>query len=222
MPKRRIASHYGVTERAVRYHLEHLPALLALARDAERAARADSLDRIEALQRRIEEFLTRVEHTDNYSATLGAFREMRSNLELIGEVRKLDRAGTINLELTVEWQEVKAVLVNTLASTLRHSKRCLMPLRRPLMGISEDLKAALCPKPCRRGPSPRASIGSCRTAPWRSPASPHRRSAMAVPNAEPMGRFTSRCCSVSPDRRRVGSCGHRKRRRHGNSPGRLR
>ena len=119
MPKRRIASHYGVTERAVRYHLkEHLPALLALARDAERAARADSLlDRIEGLQRRIEEFLSRVEHTDNYSATLGAFREMRSNLELIGEVTKeLDRAGTINLELTVEWQEVKAVLVNTLAS----------------------------------------------------------------------------------------------------------
>ena len=55
MPKRRIASHYGVTERAVRYHLRRLPALLALARDAERAAQADSLlDRIEALQRRIE------------------------------------------------------------------------------------------------------------------------------------------------------------------------
>jgi hypothetical protein len=29
--------------------------------------------------------------------------------------KELDR-GTINLELTVEWQEVKAVLVNTLAS----------------------------------------------------------------------------------------------------------
>jgi hypothetical protein len=40
--KRRIASQHGVTERAVRYHMrEHLPALLALARDAERAARAD-------------------------------------------------------------------------------------------------------------------------------------------------------------------------------------
>src|SRR5215203_6952142 len=50
--KRRIASRYGVTERAVRYHMrEHLPALLALARDAERAARADTLlDRMEALQ----------------------------------------------------------------------------------------------------------------------------------------------------------------------------
>jgi uncharacterized protein with HEPN domain len=117
MPKRRIASHYGVTERAVRHHLrEHLPELLALARDAERAARADTLlDRIEALQRRIEEFLSRVEHTDNYSATLGAFREMRSNLELIGEVTKeLDRAGTVNLELSPEWLELRGVIVAAL------------------------------------------------------------------------------------------------------------
>ena len=67
------------------------------------------------MQRRIEEFLSRVEHTENYSATLGAFREMRSTLELIGEVTKeLDRAGTVNLELTVEWQEVKNLIVTAL------------------------------------------------------------------------------------------------------------
>src|SRR5215211_7100967 len=117
---RGIARKYGVSEDAVSRHVKagHVSRLLAMAADAERAARADTLlDRIEALQRRIEEFLSRVEHTDNHSATLGAFREMRSNLELIGEVtRELERAGTINLELTVEWQEVKAVLVNTLAS----------------------------------------------------------------------------------------------------------
>jgi hypothetical protein len=117
---RGIARTYGVSEDAVSRHVNsrHVSQLISLAADAERAARADTLlDRIEGLQRRIEEFLSRVEHTDNYSATLGAFREMRSNLELIGEVtRELDRAGTINLELTVEWQEVKAVLVNTLAS----------------------------------------------------------------------------------------------------------
>jgi hypothetical protein len=115
--KRRIATHYGVGEKSVRRHMrEHLPELLALARDAERAARADTLlDRIEALQRRIEEFLSRVEHTDNYSATLGAFREMRSNLELIGEVTKeLDRAGTINLELSPEWLELRGVIVAAL------------------------------------------------------------------------------------------------------------
>jgi hypothetical protein len=114
--KRRIASRYGVSERAVRYHMrEHLPALLALARDAERAARADSLlDRMEALQ---SQTLAILDAPEDQRTALAAIREARRNLELIGEVtRELDRAGTINLELTVEWQEVKAVLVNTLAS----------------------------------------------------------------------------------------------------------
>ena len=114
--KRRIASQHGVTERAVRYHMrEHLPALLALARDAERAARADSLlDRMEALQ---SQTLAILDAPEDQRTALAAIAQARRNLELIGEVTKeLDRAGTINLELTVEWQEVKAVLVNTLAS----------------------------------------------------------------------------------------------------------
>jgi hypothetical protein len=114
--KRRIASRYGVSERAVRYHMrEHLPALLALARDAERAARADTLlDRMEALQ---SQTLAILDAPEDQRTALAAIAQARRNLELIGEVTKeLDRAGTINLELTVEWQEVKAVLVNTLAS----------------------------------------------------------------------------------------------------------
>jgi len=114
--KRRIASQHGVTERAVRYHMrEHLPALLALARDAERAARADSLlDRMEALQ---SQTLAILDAPEDQRTALAAIAQARRNLELIGEVtRELDRAGTINLELTVEWQEVKAVLVNSLAS----------------------------------------------------------------------------------------------------------
>jgi hypothetical protein len=114
--KRRIASQHGVTERAVRYHMrEHLPALLALARDAERAARADSLlDRLEALQ---SQTLAILDASEDQRTALAAIAQARRNLELIGEIRKeLDRTPTINLELTVEWQEVKAVLVNTLAS----------------------------------------------------------------------------------------------------------
>ena len=114
--KRRIASQHGVSERAVRYHMrEHLPALLALARDAERAARADTLlDRMEALQ---SQTLAILDAPEDQRTALAAIAQARRNLELIGEVtRELDRAGTINLELTVEWQEVKAVLVNTLAS----------------------------------------------------------------------------------------------------------
>src|SRR5215208_7595405 len=114
--KRRIASQHGVSERAVRYHMrEHLPALLALARDAERAARADSLlDRMEALH---SQTLAILDAPEDQRTALAAIAQARRNLELIGEVTKeLDRARTINLELTVEWQEVKAVLVNTLAS----------------------------------------------------------------------------------------------------------
>jgi hypothetical protein len=117
---RGIARKYGVSEDAVSRHVKagHVSQLLALAADAERAARADSLlDRIEDLHSRTLAILEAVEGTDEHGTALAAIREARRNLELIGEVtRELDRAGTINLELTVEWQELKAVLVNTLAS----------------------------------------------------------------------------------------------------------
>jgi hypothetical protein len=117
---RGIARKHGVSEDAVSRHVKagHVSQLLALAADAEQAAQADNLlDRIEALHRRTLAILEAVEGTDAHSTALSAIREARRNLELIGEVtRELDRAGTINLELTVEWQEVKAVLINTLAS----------------------------------------------------------------------------------------------------------
>jgi transposase-like protein len=114
---RGIARKYGVSEDAVSRHVKagHVSHLLALAADAERAARADSLlDRMEALQ---SQTLAILDAPEDQRTALAAIAQARRNLELIGEVtRELDRAGTINLELTVEWQEVKAVLVNTLAS----------------------------------------------------------------------------------------------------------
>ena len=117
MPKRRIASHHGVSERAVRYHMrEHLPELLALARDAERASRADSLlDRIEALQSRTLAILEATEETNEHRTALAAIREARGNLELIGEVTKeLNRTPTLNLHLSPEWLEVRAVIIGAL------------------------------------------------------------------------------------------------------------
>jgi hypothetical protein len=132
--KRRIASQHGVSERAVRYHMrEHLPALLALARDAERAARADTLlDRMEALQ---SQTLAILDAPEDQRTALAAIAQARRNLELIGEVtRELDRAGTINLELTVEWQEVKAVLVNTLASYPEAQQAVFKALEEPPNG----------------------------------------------------------------------------------------
>jgi hypothetical protein len=112
--KRRIASQHGVSERAVRYHMrEHLPALLALARDAERAARADTLlDRLEVLQ---SQTLAILDAPEDQRTALAAIAQARRNLELIGEVtRELDRAGTINVALNPEWLEIRGVIIAAL------------------------------------------------------------------------------------------------------------
>ena len=112
--KRRIASQHGVSERAVRYHMrEHLPALVALARDAERAARADTLlDRMEALQRQT---LAILDAPEDQRTALAAIAQARRNLELVGELTKeLDRAGTINVALNPEWLEIRGVIIAAL------------------------------------------------------------------------------------------------------------
>ena len=115
---RNVAQRFGVSLDAVGRHVRsgHIGALLALAADAERAAQADTLlDRIEALHRRTLAILAAVEDTDEHRTALAAIREARANLELIGEVTKeLDRAGTINWEINVEWQEVKALILTAL------------------------------------------------------------------------------------------------------------
>lgn len=117
MPKRRIATRYGVGEKAVRNHIrEHLPALLALARDAEEASRADSLlDRIESLYKRTEAILEVAESSKEWAVALAAVRECRGNLELLGRVtRELESTPTVNLHLNPEYLEVRALIVQAL------------------------------------------------------------------------------------------------------------
>jgi hypothetical protein len=94
----------------------HISELISLAADAERAAKGDSLlDRIEALQSRTEAILTELEDTELHSAKLAAIREMRRNLELIGEVTKeLDRTPTLNLHLNAEWIEIRTAILHAL------------------------------------------------------------------------------------------------------------
>jgi hypothetical protein len=112
--KRRIAAQYGVTEQSLRRHLkEHLPELLAMARDAERYARADSLlDRVEALQSRTEAALAKAEDEENLAYVFRGISEMRANLELIGEVTKeLNRTPTLNLMLNPEYLELRTAIL---------------------------------------------------------------------------------------------------------------
>jgi hypothetical protein len=115
---RDIALRYGLGKDAVSRHVSsgHIAELIALAADAERSAQADTLlDRIEALQERTEAALEKAEEQENPFATFRGIAEMRRNLELIGEITKeLDRTPTLNLHLSPEWLELRAVIVGAL------------------------------------------------------------------------------------------------------------
>ncbi len=116
-PYRHIASRYSVSTGALQRHAkDHLPELLAKAKDAVDVAEADDLlSRLEALQSRTLAVLEAVEGTENYSIALAAIREARSNLELIGRVTKeLESMPTINLTLNPEYLEARAVIVHAL------------------------------------------------------------------------------------------------------------
>jgi hypothetical protein len=114
---RAMADEFGVSQTALKRHAaDHLPALLAKAKEAVEVAEAgDLLSRIEALQSRTLAVLEAVEDTDNYGARLAAIKEARANLELIGRVTKeLESGPTFNLYLSPEWLELRAVIVSAL------------------------------------------------------------------------------------------------------------
>jgi hypothetical protein len=112
-----IARNYEVSRDALRNHAkEHLPELLAKAKDAVEVAEADYLlDRIESLYRRTEAILEAAENNSEWSTALAAIRECRGNLELLGRVTKeLESGPTLHLHLNPEWLELRAVIVNAL------------------------------------------------------------------------------------------------------------
>src|SRR3954447_19479029 len=116
-PFRHIAGRWGVSTSALQRHAkDHLPELLARAKDAVEVAEAgDLLSRIEGLQSRTLSILEAVEVTEQHGVGLAAIREARANLELIGRVTKeLVEAPTINLHLNPEWLELHAVIINSL------------------------------------------------------------------------------------------------------------
>ena len=110
----------------------HISELIALAADAERSARADTLlDRIEDLQARTLAILEASEETREHGTALSAIREARRNLELIGEVtKKLNRTPTLNLHLNAEWIELRTVILEALAPHLEARESVLRAIER--------------------------------------------------------------------------------------------
>ncbi len=116
-PYRSIAKHYGLSQASLSRHAQdHIPKLLARAKDAVEVADADSLlDCVEGLYKRTEAILEAAETAREWGTALQAIRECRGNLELLGRVTKeLQDAPTVNLYLSPQWVELRTVLINAL------------------------------------------------------------------------------------------------------------
>ena len=106
-----------VGERAVRRHRSnHLPAKLVMAEKAAEVAEADNLlDQVGDLQRRALAILDRAEEVGELRTALSAIREARGNLELLAKLLgELDERPVVNLNVSPEWLELRAVIVTAL------------------------------------------------------------------------------------------------------------
>ena len=116
-PNRRIASHRDVSERAVRNHkANHLPETLVKANDAEEVAQADDLlAQVRDLQAKALGILNKAEEAGELRTALGAIREARGNLELLAKLLgELDERPQVNVLISPEWLELRAVIVTAL------------------------------------------------------------------------------------------------------------
>jgi hypothetical protein len=114
---RSVASLYNVSEASVRRHkANHLPAKLVLAEQAAEVAEADGLlDQVGDLQRRALAILDSAEQSGELRTALGAIREARGNLELLAKLLgELDERPVVNLNVSPEWMELRAVIVGAL------------------------------------------------------------------------------------------------------------
>jgi hypothetical protein len=117
-PYRTVANRYeSLSQAAVQRHQEnHLPATLARAKEAGEIAHADSLlEDVRSLQRRTLAILEATEETSEHRVALAAIREARSNLELLAKLLgELDDRPVVNLLISPEWIELRAVIVGAL------------------------------------------------------------------------------------------------------------
>jgi hypothetical protein len=114
---RSVASLYDVSEAAVRRHKgNHLPAKLVIAEQAAEVAEADNLlDQVRGLQTRTLAILEDAETSKQHRTALSAIREARSNLELLAKLLgELDDKPTVNILISPEWLELRAVIVGAL------------------------------------------------------------------------------------------------------------
>jgi hypothetical protein len=86
------------------------------AREVEVVAQADDLlDRVRHLQTHALDILERAEKAGDLKTALAAISQARGNLELLGKLAgELDERPVVNLNVSPEWLELRAVIVRAL------------------------------------------------------------------------------------------------------------
>ena len=116
-PYRSVARRFELSESSVyRHKTEHLPAHLLKAREVEEVAQADDLlEQLRHLQTHALDILERAEKAGDLRTALAAISQARGNLELLGKLAgELDERPVINLNVSPEWLELRAVIVGAL------------------------------------------------------------------------------------------------------------
>jgi len=116
-PYRSVAKRFGLSESAVyRHKVEHLSTHLLKAKEVEETTRADDLlEQVKDLQVHALDILERAEKTGDLRTALAAISQARGNLELLGKLAgELDERPIVNLNVSPEWLELRAVIVGAL------------------------------------------------------------------------------------------------------------
>jgi hypothetical protein len=116
-PYRSVAKRFELSESAVyRHKTEHLPVHLLKAREVEEVAHADDLlEQVRHLQTHALDILERAEQAGDLRTALAAISQARGNVELLGKLAgELDERPVVNLNVSPEWLELRAVIVGAL------------------------------------------------------------------------------------------------------------
>jgi hypothetical protein len=116
-PYRSVAKRFVLSESSVyRHKTEHLPANLLKAREVEEVAQADDLlEQVRHLQAHALDILECAEKSGDLRTALSAISQARGNLELLGKLAgELDERPVVNLNVSPEWLELRAVIVGAL------------------------------------------------------------------------------------------------------------
>ncbi len=112
------AQHKVSTSALVRHFDDHLPAALVEAKAAAEVAHADTiLDQVQTLRDRALKILdtATAEEGKDLRIALGAIREVRACLELLGKLAgELQEGATVNVFVSAEWLKVQAGILTAL------------------------------------------------------------------------------------------------------------